>query len=443
MGQPEEGLASLTRAFDYYVEAGNLPRAAAVAECPVPHLPGKLAGESQLLVRALALVPPDSVSAGRLQSLYGEVLGVDEGDYEGAHKAFTQALATARQEGDEALEMQTLARSARVNGYHLRLRECLDQSLLAIGLARRVGDPVSEANSHYFAALALWSVGNAEGARLHAEVGLAPAERLRDRLSLANLLWASETIGRLTGDYRSAREFSDRGLALMPEDPRLLGTRTLLEYEVGDLEQGDAYYQRLLDVMQRTASGASFEYAFLASVTGFAAHYTGLVERFNFEVAKRAAVTVLSWPVTTPLVAIRAQTGLALMAVEERDVASATERYEFHKSRRGTMTPGGMGSVDHLLGLLAMVMGQTENAMEHFQEALAFCGKAGYRPEYAHAACDYAIALLEQGRPAGHAEPAQRTRAMSLLNEALAIARELGMRPLIERVIARRDLLHA
>ncbi len=36
-----------------------------------------------------------------------------------------------------------------------------------------------------------------------------------------------------------------------------------------------------------------------------------------------------------------------------------------------------------------------------------------------------------------------RAKAMSLLNESLAISSELGMRPLMERVLIRREILGA
>jgi hypothetical protein len=36
-----------------------------------------------------------------------------------------------------------------------------------------------------------------------------------------------------------------------------------------------------------------------------------------------------------------------------------------------------------------------------------------------------------------------RARAVALQDEALGIARELGMRPLMERVLARREILKA
>ncbi len=40
-------------------------------------------------------------------------------------------------------------------------------------------------------------------------------------------------------------------------------------------------------------------------------------------------------------------------------------------------------------------------------------------------------------------EPDDREKATSLLDESLAISSELGMRPLMERVLSRRDILRA
>jgi hypothetical protein len=52
--------------------------------------------------------------------------------------------------------------------------------------------------------------------------------------------------------------------------------------------------------------------------------------------------------------------------------------------------------------------------------------------------CDYADTLLQRDNPG------DREQAMSLLDESLlAISTELGMRPLMERVLSRRDILKA
>ena len=57
--QPQEAVTSLSRVFGYYVNAGDVDRAVAVSEYPLPIIPG-LTGATQLISRALALVPPDS-----------------------------------------------------------------------------------------------------------------------------------------------------------------------------------------------------------------------------------------------------------------------------------------------------------------------------------------------------------------------------------------------
>jgi len=51
--------------------------------------------------------------------------------------------------------------------------------------------------------------------------------------------------------------------------------------------------------------------------------------------------------------------------------------------------------------------------------------------------CDYADTLLQRNGSG------DREKARSLLDESLAISSELGMRPLMERVLSRREILGA
>ncbi len=87
-------------------------------------------------------------------------------------------------------------------------------------------------------------------------------------------------------------------------------------------------------------------------------------------------------------------------------------------------------------GLLAQTVGSLDPAVAHFEDALAFC-RNGFRPELAWSCCDYADALRERDGDG------DRAKAMSLLDESLAISSELGMRPLMERVLSRREILRA
>ncbi len=69
--------------------------------------------------------------------------------------------------------------------------------------------------------------------------------------------------------------------------------------------------------------------------------------------------------------------------------------------------------------------------------SLALYRKAGFRPELAWTLCDYADTLLKRN------DPGDREKATTLLEESLAISSELGMRPLMERVLSRREILKA
>jgi hypothetical protein len=117
---------------------------------------------------------------------------------------------------------------------------------------------------------------------------------------------------------------------------------------------------------------------------------------------------------------------------------------------------GNFGAIDRLLGFLAQTMGELDKAAQHFEDAVAFCRKADYRPELAWTCCDYADCLLAraqhvgagQALPSGAQQAAplqgtERQKAMSLLDKALRISSELGMRPLMERVLSRREILQA
>ena len=104
-------------------------------------------------------------------------------------------------------------------------------------------------------------------------------------------------------------------------------------------------------------------------------------------------------------------------------------------------------STDRLLGLLSQTMGNMDSASAHFEDALAFCRKAGYRPELAWACCDYSDALMAKAHgpwtSSRRTGDGGRAKAKALLDESLAISSNLGMIPLMERVNNRLEQLEA
>jgi ATP/maltotriose-dependent transcriptional regulator MalT len=109
---------------------------------------------------------------------------------------------------------------------------------------------------------------------------------------------------------------------------------------------------------------------------------------------------------------------------------------EWDAGYRPYMWAIGMSS-HRVLGLLAAAFGDTEAAVTHFEDSLEFAEKAGYVRETVWTQMEYAEMLLDRD------EPGDREKAIELQDEALAITQELGMRPLTERILARREILRA
>ena len=90
-----------------------------------------------------------------------------------------------------------------------------------------------------------------------------------------------------------------------------------------------------------------------------------------------------------------AKAGLALLAVQTGDQSAAAEHYSYLLGQQSTMASTGI-SADRLLGLLSQTMGDLDQATEHFEDALSFCRKGGFRPELAWTCFDYADFLRER-----------------------------------------------
>jgi tetratricopeptide (TPR) repeat protein len=86
------------------------------------------------------------------------------------------------------------------------------------------------------------------------------------------------------------------------------------------------------------------------------------------------------------------------------------------------------GAASRYLGMLATTMERWQDAAQHFEDALAMNARMGARPWLAHTQHQYAVMLLTRY------QSGDRDKAMSLLHEALATARALGMHALEGRI---------
>jgi hypothetical protein len=438
--QAQEIVANLSRAFDYYAQSGAIDRAVAVAECPVDALPGQPVGAARLAARALALVEPDSHEAGRLLSRYGRMAAIEQGDYPAAADACNRALAIARREHDLPLQIQTLGNGAEADMNELRLQDALDKCLQAIDLAGLTDVGQAVLIPRLFACYGLMHLGQLRRASEQTATLLGEAERFRDRRWLINALWIDGTVAHFRGDWVVARERTDQVITLSPADPRPLWTGIKLEHAAGDFVRTKSLVDRLLDTVPLSPPRPDLAHATAVLILSLLAD-DGLVED-KLAGVEATAAAILSFPIATKHIVLIAQAALAVAAMHRRDVAAAARHYpDLKVATRVAIFEGLAG--DRLLRLLAGTMGDDGAAQGHFEDALTFCRSGDERLELAWTCLNYAELLLKRAAGSGLSAVEEQARATELLSEGLQIAREIGMRPLSERILAHRPILKA
>ena len=164
-----------------------------------------------------------------------------------------------------------------------------------------------------------------------------------------------------------------------------------------------------------------------------AARISGDIQRS--EEAEALAKAIVASPVAFPYRIAIARLGLVLLAIQKGDLEAVRELYQGLKSTPSIMQL--LISIDRVRGLLSTAMGESDQAIAHFEDGLTFTRRAGYRPEMAWICCDYADVLLKR------AGPGDSPKAESLLEESLTIAQDMGRRHLIQRIETCREQLES
>ena len=367
-------------AFDYYVRVGDVTQAMAITE----YIGGLSGGPNavEILTEALNFVPVGSPQSGRILTRYAAILDTSLGEHNAAIDALDQALEIAQRENDVVMEIQVLARMAVLQYMQLDYRQSLDKCLRAIELIPLISRP-SDYPIYWYAVRDLIALGRIGEAWPHAARQLELAEESRSRFDLAQALHANGFLAYLEGNWEAAREFSDRGLKIDHRDVRLLNWRSDLENGLGNFADGELYLDRILETVRLAPSDIpQLDHQVVPLTIGVAARITGVASRF--EAAASAAEFVLSSPSgLQPRTAQLSRTGLALLAVQMGDVSAAKEQYSFLKSWPISRTPLNLMCGYGVLGLLAQTIGNLDDATGHFEDALGFCRRAGYRPDLA------------------------------------------------------------
>ncbi len=436
LNQREEAVDLLTEAFELFVQTGDVNGAVAAAEYPLV-VSFRRGGVAELSQKALALVDPRSLQAARLECQYGLALAQEEREYGEARLACKRALEVARSHGDTRLEARSLLLAAFIEREEQNIKQCLKRSLEALEISRRIPDLLRITAAHHLAQEALIARGAFSRGRRHAVNGLAAAEQVQDRFWLMLAYAANHRYRIASGDWRGARDFSDRGLALGPNDPFLLANRARLEYETGNPAAGKTFLQRYLERLKLEVEAPPDREAHQdASVASVVPLICRLVEASKWlDLAETAARALLDSPRVSTEWRFRAASCLGLVAAVRGDSAGARECYAqlaemLNPDPRNAIAfcRGSLTFVQAQLARIARTAGDLERALAHFEAAERDCRAARHGPELAWICYDHAGALLDARRP-GDAD-----RAAALLDEGAKLADRHGMLPLSAKI---------
>jgi DNA-binding CsgD family transcriptional regulator len=426
MGSPE-GAESLVRAFITYIELGDLERAVEVALLPVGTMMIQVGsfkswiwlyrGAAELLERALSIVIPGSIEQGRLlsQSL--------------ATSDLEKAIDIARREGDEAPEMWAVERLATLRIFKGDFIKSAREEARAMDIAERLGDCWAMHHCLYWGRYRCMLTGDGEGARNRVQALLELAEKTRSKRMLFRAHRVAAVQASLTGEWDLCRQHAKRSLSLQPtradtwDYQATLTALVLTELETGRFDRAKQHLDTLRNVPHGDQGLSPFAVPKIVRITG---------DTTRLEAAEATARKVELGPAPFEAWTMMRQIALALIAVLHSDPVEAAEYLEYFIPLKGIFGPNPHygKSTDALLGLLCVTTGKLEEAAVHFEDALAFCRHACYRPELAWTYYDYAEALISRHRAQDLA------RARKILEQGQTLTRELGMLPLLEKVDA-------
>jgi predicted ATPase len=288
-------------------------------------------------------------------------------------------------------------------------------------LARETGDREMELDGHAARAASSLESGDARAA----QADIAAHARLAEELPMAIHRWAATTMrvlqALLHGSFEEAERLADEALSLQPRRPNVMFTHlvqvALLRWEQGRLGELRDQLQGVVDQFPR----AAFARAWLSLADAEVGH-TDDARRALRALAEQLPQRPRNG-IWLPAVALASMLAAQLNEPEAAgSLNSLLGPYAGHVIAFTAPQPVVChGSASFYLGLLASVTAQWGEAAGHFETAIRAHDRLGARPWLARTRYEYARMLLARG------QAADRSRALRLLDRALATADTLGM----------------
>jgi len=411
-----------------FLDAGDIASAVETATIPISTF-AVSRGPEALLVSLVEKVNPGSAEEARIQERLSVASLWESHNTATARIAAERCIDIATQLDDRDQESAGLAAMALLYLAEANFKESLNYGDRAASMAVESGNLQAKVRGLVWKALAVGCLSGPDLHRKAAKEVLELAERIGERTYMYQ-----GSVQMLTANINAGKS----GRELFDDVPDLVLSRVAAENILGEFHYGDfRKRQVILDeckqiIENRARLTASTSLRLLAAA--LAGRISG--EKEILDAALEAAEHLLD-PDGSNWDQIRLHLCRLVVAVESPDAGLANNALK-KLSSLPTTTPGlPFACSDRLMGLGYATAGNADAAEASFGKALNWCRENKSIPENAWAASDFAEFLIERDSP-GDSE-----KATELQDEAIAITTKLGMKPLLERVLAQRKILKA
>jgi len=424
----DAALDHVDAAFKHFVDTGEYELAASVARISFVSGLGQTR-MSPYIKQSLELLDETSEQRPWVMSNLGRTLSMYEDDYDAARPVFEEALAIARTREDRVLEMQVLADLSISAMWNIDTELEFRASHEMVALGEHVNDPLSMSQAHRQIADEQARTGDLAAALRSSDAAIEAARRSGDHQRLGTNFMQKCWIQTRFGMWDDAIASASAALEVSQYDVRANASLMLISATTGQYSEMEKRRQLVLEPKDSEWVGVE------RSVLWAAAH-TGRKEDLDFwtslEVDQQAGLHRSKMASSGELYTQCLTAVLTGDAERSAELLPGLLEYPPFFSSFGSWP-----DTRALAGMLSKTCGQLDDAAEYLGESLSNSQETKQPPAIALGSAELAEVLLERDAPGDH------DRAVELQDEAIAIATELGMKPLLERVLSQREILKA
>ena len=424
-GEFQRCLDLMAEAYQAFKSVGDYQGAVSVAAQLTINVIRFSSGADVLLRDSLQHAAENSPEKARILALLGHVTYFQAGSEEEASQALDESLKLANNLNDKPVQALVLAVQSEMSARNLNFDDARSKSDQAINLAAQVGDSNSATLAFETAANLNWTTCDLEAdTRLRA---------LKDRLLADGLRLSTDAVDMgpffanwFRGNSSEVHNYFDHARENNLPFPQTLEALYLLE--LGEGEKGREQLDNVVhyaDAEENPVLGHFVQGMAWGSFLLGTTQYAELARRM-LPHAQRSDMYGNTELVTIPM----AEAIIAVVLGDEELAAQADE-----KLREVPQLVSFMHTTSRVKGLVARMIGNGEKARRHFQDAIDFCESRGMKPELAWSYSDMSELVRDIDDDAAASQ--------QLVENALAIANDIGMKPLINRILARREILKA